>query len=1525
MEKRKTWQFFVIAVVSLLTLYNILPTIIFYSKPLHAPINAVYAKQVASDVATRVNELEDDSISWIDAFCKELHITAKSIAGAKNDASVINVQFSDEKSAKTFAKFFPKAASLIPFVPKQMSVLQGPAKDANGYTVQVLRNTPLRFNEKELSQYFRFTKKNDDKGNISDFYFDLVQARFALIAANLTESFQANMLIDALDNKEDQASHLVDVAKKIVFINDTFGVTSPITKRYFGSFTQTDVPNSSALIDRFVTKVEERKKQIDQRMLAIQEDRRDKEAKGELIDVEKLELLDTLEHENTIFEQVLSIIEHHKSEFTQNIKPLQRKQVHEWLLQQRKENPLANARFALPIGKKNPYIKSVVLDWQANSVSLELHDDIVELQNMPSTSELIKVQQEEVNRLIMNQLAMLSQATDEKISQSVSGYRIDLSTLSGASSLLALDLQKLAQKQVSQLVYEIQNEWRPTHHDLTRDALPVFTQSSFTNADPSQKRLCVLVASPTAQDTVLSGLRPGSIYVVLRGMQNIIDQYNRFSDTPEAQKFITEVQELTNRLQKRGFIGYTGDRFGIRNELSKDYVFELDDYYSMLLAATREKFQVYGSKRYAQLEFSDMEQRIAVENRIDDAIQEDLLRWRENYQAAQVSLDPLARLTVPKPTKNAYWENFKRAGKAYFRGDTSKILRWGLDLSGGKSVRIALVDHSGKKVTNPEDLNQAVNELYQRINKMGVSDRTIRIENDTILIDFPQAQGLSATDLVKASAMYFHIVNEQFGPYNQGLAKDVQEFLQDVWNEAVVTNQKESRLIHQIAYNKLQAVENRQVSKDDTSPQVGVKTSAQVLYDAGLRLVNLQEQEVSNAFDDSLSMVSMFREDASETHFQSHPLVIVFANFALEGASLENVHTGFDPSKGNVLMFDVRNSYSGKSSIGGNPRDDFYAWTSRFAEEKIAGTVKEAWSNGRGWRMAVILNDAIISAPSLNAALRDHAMISGNFSQREVNKLATDLKAGSLSFTPKILSEQNISPDLGLKERKNGIVAALVGIALVIAVMCGYYRFAGLVACIAVLFNILIIWAVLQNIEMALTLPGIAGIVLTVAMAVDANVLVFERTREEFKISKRIASALQLGYKKAFSAIVDSNLTTIIAALILLQFDSGPIRGFAVTLVIGIVASMFTSLFMTRFFFAGWVQNPKNRELKMSEWITAPNFDFLKWTKLSFILSAILLVVGVGVFVKEYKSIFGMDFTGGYSLVIDLDEAKNGSINYREKVHHALTAKGLTSGEFQIRELGRSNYLRLQLGISLEEPGGPFHLMPLEKQEQEVQFDYQKNPRIVWVVDALQAQGLQLKSSTKSTLDASWSHMSGQFSDSMRNNAMYALILSLVAVLVYIAIRFEWKFALASVLGLVHDVLLTLSVLAIGHAMGMPLQIDLEVIAAIMTIIGYSLNDTIIVFDRVREDMRLMRKKTFAEIVNHALNTTLSRTVMTSSTTLLVLIALVLFGGASIFTFSFVMATGVFLGTLSSLFIAAPILLYFEEHSSKPLFAHNHA
>ena len=334
---------------------------------------------------------------------------------------------------------------------------------------------------------------------------------------------------------------------------------------------------------------------------------------------------------------------------------------------------------------------------------------------------------------------------------------------------------------------------------------------------------------------------------------------------------------------------------GLSSEYHKDYIFEYSDYYSDLLKATREDFYVKGSKRFAILDFTDVEQRILTRNKIDDSIHEDLLKWKEAYGAAQVDLSPTARYRVPAPIKNVYVDNFELSSIKYFRGDDRKILKWGLDLSGGKTVRIGLKDQNNRPVTDPDDLKQAVNELYVRINAMGVSERTIRIENDNIILDFPGSQGLSANELVKASAMYFNIVNEKFAISNSELGQAANRFLQDVWNEAVVTNRKDIDSINEIAWQHMGGDGN------DARPR---SETANLLYQSGLRLSNSKTDSMTSGFNDTLSKVAMYRgDDITEWHHQTHPLMVVFNNYALEGSNLDNVHVGYDPSEGNILMF----------------------------------------------------------------------------------------------------------------------------------------------------------------------------------------------------------------------------------------------------------------------------------------------------------------------------------------------------------------------------------------------------------------------------------------------------------------------------------------------------------------------------------------------------------------------------------------------------------------------------------------------
>lgn len=1502
MEKQKRWHLILIWAVFGLTLYNILPTVFYYMHPLHRPIDAPYANEVAVQIAGRVNELQQEAQDWLKAYCKQLSLRVNSITPDPKNPRWIAVSFQNDRDAELFRAVLPQAGNLIPFPPSQLELGPQIASDPN--TVIVSRRVGIDLPTTGLDHLFCFSEKLDAKGHPTDFYRQLVDDRVVEVALALGgESPQARQLRLMAAHPQDPSNDdmALEIARQISTVQRVFGTENSIAKRIFASLTQTADANKETLLQGFIGRLDALSQRVEQEHKTLIQERDTLKKQGQPLEGKKTQQLAFLESQLDTLKNALSVLKTDSKSFLFQGEPFTRDSLWKALKEGASVYDPATGSQTLDLKGHHPFVDKLVIGWNDGTLGFSLYPDVLELRLKEATAEVDVYVRDRLNGFLVDEIARVSRLVEESILPDNQQFAIKLTTLTDSHSFLAFDIGQVATEETAQLLDTLKLTWNPTNTDLTRANYPLLTWDQYRKLPPAQQKLGLVVYAPAMEKELPpNGLRPSALYLIARGANSIAQKYQQHPESEEAKSFAEDLGALTKALQARGFIAYAGSSFGLAEEFRNDFIFELGDYYDNLLRATREDFSIHGSKRFALLEFTDVEQRILATNRIEDAQHEDLLKWKEAYDASLADPSSASRYYVCPPTRNVYWDNLKLTARKYFRGDDSKILRWGLDLSGGKSVRIGLRDQNNRVVTNPEDVKQAVNELYVRINKMGVAERSIRVENDNIILEFPGVQGLSATDLVKASAMYFHIVNEKFSPSSPEIGRYVNTFLQEVWNEAVVTNRKDIDSLNAIAWQHLGGEQGGQITRPRSE-------AAQVLVDNGLQLAAPNAPK-SNAFNDTLSSIGRLRgEDFSEWHGQSHPLAILFHDYALEGSSLQDIQTGYDPSEGNVLMFGVKRSYEGRQP--GSPREDFYRWTSQFAEDRISGTPKEQYTHGRGWRLAVVLNDEIINWPYLKAALRDAGTITGRFTQREVTKLASDLKAGSLSFTPKILSEYNISPELGKEERYRGILASLVGIALVVGVMVGYYRFAGLVASCAVLLTLPILWAVLQNLGAALSLPGIAGVVLTIGMAVDANVLIFERVREEFKISGKIGSALQIGYRKAFSAIIDSNLTTILATIIMIQFDCGPIKGFALTLTIGVIASMFTTLFLTHYYFLGWVKRGGKR-LNMAELIHGTNIDFISMAKPAILISLVIMVVGGCLFVAQRNTILGMDFTGGYALTVDVAE-KPGD-NYRQAASQSLLAAGLSPNDFQVRTLSRPNQLLLELSTRLEETGHPFHGLPDELTKGDFQYDYQKNPRIVWVVNALHQGGVDIPSSSLPLLQANWTAMSGQLSDTMRNNAIFALVLAMVGVLIYVTFRFELKYGIGAIVGLIHDVVLTLCFLAWLRWLGMPVQIDLQVVGAIMVLIGYSLNDTIIVFDRIREDVRVLRKLTFPEVIRHALNVTLSRTILTSTTVFVVLLALVFLGGNTIFTFSLVMTMGVVIGTLSSLFISAPVMLYFH-------------
>ena len=1506
MEKQKRWQRTLIIFVLILTVYNILPTLFYYSKPLHKPIDDARASKIALAIEERVNALEDQSVAWLNSYSKLLGLKPQSVAFDEKQPQLITLSFKNSEEAQRLRRFLPRAGSLISFAPAQLTLYPSADGGEGKKTVIVQRKIPIHFSPEQLASFFQFSSKFDPEGKIAPLYLALVSDRVLELGIALGGTSQnAQILQAALGNLADPQiqEELVYLAQNILSFVKTFGENSPISNRYFASFTQIEGENPTLAVQHFVTLLEQLGDKMKLERIALQEEKGQKRAGGGFLDPAKEQRLDQLNAREKVVASALEIVKKHSTTFAAGKKPWSYATFGAAMDVSAKDLDQTNKVQTLSLNGCNPFVEKISIDWTNEKITLILYPDLLALKKASGKGERIE-------QFIFDEMALAARQTSEKISPFQDQFEIPLNHLTSSSSFLAMRLGSIAKAEAAQVKEIIAKGWTPKHPDLKRDLFPVWDYETYQTLPAEQKKLGLLIYAPAEFNKMpAKGFRMSSIYILARGLDKILQKAQAAPESEASKQLIEDFQALRAILQSSGYFGYAAASTLFSPEYAHDFIFEKENYYQTILKATREDFAVHGTKRYAILEFTDVEQRILTENKIDTRIHEDLLKWRDDYQAAQLGLKGVSPYDVPKPTQSALWSNLALSSVKYFRGDERKILHWGLDLSGGKTVQIELRDNHNRLVTDDADIKQGMNELYKRVSKMGVSEVSIRKEGSTITLDFPGSQGLSATELVKASSMVFHVVNEKFSTSNPLLADASVRFLQEVWNEAVITNRKDPEEINLIAW--------KHIHGDSLDPEVVQPRSeaARTLHENGLRLSPPQDAETSSTLNETFSKIAIMRgEDFTDWHGQTNPLLIVFRNYALEGSNLEDVHASYDPSKGNFLAFSVKGSQAASDGYKYNPRDTLYSWTSRFSKEKVVGTPLEAFSKGQGWRMAVILNGAIISSPTLDAALRDNAMITGSFTQREVNQLEADLKAGSLSFTPRILSEKNVSPELGAQERTLGIWATFIALFFVIAVMISYYRFGGAVASVAVIFNLLIMWATLQNLSATLTLATIAGLVLTLAMAVDANVLVFERIREEFAASGRIAQAVHAGYRRAFSAILDSNVTTLIAALILLHFDSGPIKSFAIMLIIGIISSLFTALFMTRFFFAGWVQNPEHKALSMANWIKATQFNFLKFTKVTLAISALVVVVGTLLFVSQRHTILGMDFTGGYAIEIELP--KQPQDDYRKLVESALTEAGASHQDFQIRELTPPNNVRIFLSQSMDRPDHPFYNLP-PAEGHEFAYAYEANPKIVWIVQALEKAHLALADKAKQELNTSWTEISGQMSDTMRTSALIGISLALLCILFYITFRFEFKYAISATICLAHDVIFTFGAIAILHALKVPIQIDLNTVAALMTIVGYSLNDTIIIFDRIREDLRLMRKFSFIEVINHALNATLSRTMMTSGITLLVLLPLIFLGGSTIFGFALVMTIGVIFGTLSSLFIAAPLLHYFHQREQK--------
>ena len=573
--------------------------------------------------------------------------------------------------------------------------------------------------------------------------------------------------------------------------------------------------------------------------------------------------------------------------------------------------------------------------------------------------------------------------------------------------------------------------------------------------------------------------------------------------------------------------------------------------------------------------------------------------------------------------------------------------------------------------------------------------------------------------------------------------------------------------------------------------------------------------------------------------------------------------------------------------------------------ENMTGKAFQEASN-----IAIVLDDIVYSAPGVSsgAIAGGRSEITGDFSLNEAIDLANVLRAGKLPASAEIIQSEIVGPSLGQEAIESGIYSFVIALLFVLVWMVFYYGTSGIFADIALLLNILLIFGILAGLGAVLTLPGIAGIVLTIGISVDANVLIFERVREELIKGKGLRKAIADGFNNALSSILDANITTGLTALILFIFGTGPIKGFATTLLIGIGTSLFTAIFITRILVDS--RNDKGKSVSFATkatqgFLSQINLSFLQRRKIAYGVSSVLILISLASLTFQGLN-QGVDFVGGRSYTIRFENAVNPT-----EISSVLTNE---FGSAEVKTFGEENQLKVTTKYKVDVEG-----VAVDEEIHNKLFSSLQP----YLPDGMTYDAFVQGSSEKSVGIMSSIKVGPTIADDIKNNSFLAVIGSLIVVFLYILIRFQkWQFSLGAVAAVFHDVLIVLGIFSITYTfMPFNMEINQAFIAAILTVIGYSLNDTVVVFDRIREYVNEHTKWEFNTTVNAALNSTLSRTLNTSLTTLIVLLAIFIFGGESIRGFMFALIVGVIVGTYSSVFIATPVM--YDTQKNKNLLEEN--
>ncbi len=801
----------------------------------------------------------------------------------------------------------------------------------------------------------------------------------------------------------------------------------------------------------------------------------------------------------------------------------------------------------------------------------------------------------------------------------------------------------------------------------------------------------------------------------------------------------------------------------------------------------------------------------------------------------------------------------------------------------------ALFGGAGKQVkVNDSDDNvigqirsvakDAIKETYKiltkRIDKFGVAQPNINLDENKGII---QVELAGVTDRERVKKILQASANLQFWEvYNIGELKTALESADNTVTNILSGNDTAKAALNKNAFLKIINPINPQADKNG-QPMFAAAIGSIALKDTGVFNGYMAMDAVKNSFPGNMKFLLGPEEKVEKTGDRYYPLYAIkmvtgSEKAKLEGEGVEEAFQGFDEK--------------GRPSI----------------KMQMTPLGSRTWAklttDNVGRPIAIVLDDIVYTAPNVNGPIEGgNSEISGNFTIEQAQDLANILKSGKVNAPAKIVADQTVSATIGESARNGGLMAFGISFLVIFALMLVYYNTGGWVANISLILNLLFTIGVLTAMGFTLTAAGIAGLVLTVGLAVDTNVIIFERIKEELTKGKSYQAAVNDGYKRSLAPVIDAHVTTFLTAAILFYFGLGPVLGFATTQMLGIVLSLFCGILVSRLITDFWTN--KNRHFNYFTAVSKKifkhaNFPFTKWRKIAYGISIVVAILGVSSFFVGFHE--GVEFKGGRSYTIQFANAVNGDA-VRDDLKKALDGDNPV-----IKNVEDNKHLNITTA----------YMKGMDNADAQVQQKLYEGLKKVLPANTTYEQFASNNIQSSQTVQPT-------ISEDLKKGAVKATIFSILIIFIYILLRFrDWRYSFGTIVALLHDVFVTLAVFAFfKNIVPFPLEIDQHFIAAVLTVIGFSMNDTVIVFDRIREYSRGTKAEDKENVINRAINDTLSRTIMTSLTVFLTILILFIFGGEVTRGFAFAMLIGVITGTYSSIFVAAPILVDFAK--DKPL------